>query len=531
MKRLIYILLLTPVLFSCNDFLDTTPTDFITLDNYYKTESDVNTALTGIYDILGKSYVYGRTMYFEQDIADEGFWLRSTGPITDLAYNNYDPSDLKVEGLWANLYDGVKRANIFLENIDNSDLNMDPEKKKVAKGEATFLRAYYYFLLVSNWGDVPLRLASTTSVNNTNCARTPSSQIYAYIVKDMEKSYDMVNKANAYAHNGRITKSVVAGILARVNLKMAGYPLGDVSRWKEARKWAAVVMDDMDSRHELNPDYKQIFINHCQDIYDTKECIWEVEFNKGSTGGQEEEGSLGAITGIGCSDVEFGYSYASVHVFSAYYNKFATGDLRRDWTINDYYYGTKAEGFVHKPYTAAQIYNRSNAKWRREYETAKPKNTNTTPINFPILRYADVLLMFAEAENEVNNGPTLEAYEAVNEVRRRGYGLYLATPPNPDINADLPPYLDVVDFRTAIQKERTLELGFEGLRKFDLIRWGIYLSTMQNLTNNVRQTAPAGIYMTCGIECAQNTAERHLLFPIPSSEMSLNKLATQNLNW
>lgn len=530
MKRLLYILTIALGIYSCDDFLDTTPTDFITLNNYYKTEIDVNTALMGVYDVIGKTYTYGRTMYFEQDVADEGFWLRSMGPINDLAYNNYDPSDLKVNNLWTTLYDGIKRANMFLENIDNPDLDMDADKVTVAKGQVIFLRAYYHFLLVSNWGDIPLKLSSTESVKHVNIARTPEKEVYAYIVKDMEKSFQMVRKASEYAHNGLITKSTVAGILARVNMKMAGYPLQDATRWKEARKWASVVINDMDGFHQLNPDYKQIFINHCQDKYDTKECLWEVEFSKGMTGGQEEEGSLGSIVGIPTGDNTIGYSYGSVHVYSAYFKKFEDKDLRRDWTINDYYYDS-ANGNAKKAYTASQIYNRCNAKWRREYETAKPKNTNTTPINFPILRYSDVLLMFAEADNEITDAPSLEAYEAVNEVRRRGYGLLLPTPPDPDVEADLPPYLDKMDFRMAIQKERTLELGFEALRRFDLIRWGLLLSTMQNLTNDVKQTAPAGIYNTCAIEAPRNTSERHLVFPVPSAEMSLNKLATQNIGW
>ena len=134
-------------------------------------------------------------------------------------------------------------------------------------------------------------------------------------------------------------KSTIAGILARVNLKMAGYPLNKTERFEEARKWALVVMDTQNG-HELNPDYKQIFINHCQDIYDTKECLWEVEFGKVATGGQEEEGSLGAITGIGNSDKAFGYSYGAMRTTERYYRSFEEGDLRRDWTINNYYYGT-----------------------------------------------------------------------------------------------------------------------------------------------------------------------------------------------
>lgn len=533
MKKYIYAGLLLLTLGSCSDFLDTVPTDFITPKNYFKTESDINTALTGIYDILGKTGTYGRTMYFELDTSDEGFNGLSQQTI-DLSLNNYDASDVKVYNLWTLLYDGINRANIFLENIDNSDIQMSEEKIRIAKGEAMFLRAYYYFLLVTNWGDVPLKLESTKSVYDVNIERTSAEIVYNRVISDMEDAYDMVPRATVYRYNSRITKSTVAGILARVNLKMAGFPLNKTERFAEARKWALEVMNP-ENGHELNPDYKQVFINHCQDIYDTKECIWEVEFGKVDTGGQEEEGSLGSISGIGNSDRTFGYSYGAMHATERYYRLFGEGDLRRDWTINDYYYGVvNGVPNTHVPYSDAQIYNRSNAKWRREYETATPKNVGTTPINFPILRYSDVLLMFAEAENEVN-GPTEAAFEAVNKVRRRAYGLNLpeqqVNPVDAEIRAEveLPENLDQADFRIAIQKERSLELGFEALRRFDLIRWGIYLSTMRDLSNEIKNSAPA-TYKFAG-RAAENTSERHLLLPIPSLEMALNKLMKQNPDW
>ena len=417
---------------------------------------------------------------------------------------------------------------MLLENIDNAD--MDATKMEVARGEAMFLRAYYYFILVSNWGDVPLLLESIKLPTNVHRARTDSKEIYKFIVEEMETAFSKVNYITNYKHNGRISKSAVAGILARVNLKMAGFPLLDKSRYAEARKWALEAMKP-EHEHELNPDYKQIFINHCQDKYDIKECIWEVEFGKVSTGGQEEEGSIGAINGIGNSDRTFGYSYGAVHTTKRYYDLFEPDlDLRRDWAINDYYYGTVGGvANSHVPYSATQIYNRCSAKWRREYETALPKNVNTTPINFPVLRFSDVLLMFAEADNAVNGGPTAEAYEAVNQVRRRGYGLLLETPPNPTADPDLPTGLDEVDFQLAIQKERSLELGLEALRRFDLIRWGIYVSTMRDLANEVATTAPS-IYQHAG-RTAKNTTERHLLLPIPIDEMSLNSLIKQNPGW
>lgn len=530
MKRIIYGFFALSVLtgsVGCNKMLDKQPTDFIYPGDYFKTEIDVMTALAGVYDVMGKTNTYSRTLIFENDISDEGFNSLSSTPI-DLSFNNHDASHVGVNGMWNLWYQGINRANTLLKNIDNKDLVMDATKRNIAKGEALFLRGYYYFMLASNWGAVPLRLEPTANVADVNIPRTPVAKVFEQIVKDMETAADLVAPASAYAINSRITKSTVWGILARVNLKWAGEPLKNTAKFAEAKKWAEKVMDPANG-HSLNPDYKQIFINHAQDKYDTKECLWEVEFNKLSTGGQEEEGGVGSITGIPNTDRTFGYSYGALHVQARYYNSFEAGDLRRDWTINPYYYGTVGGVTNTKVnYAANQIYNRCNAKWRREYETATPKNVNTTPINFPLLRYADVLLMYAEAENEIN-GPTAEAYNAINAVRKRAFGLTLPTPPNPAPVYELSG-LDQDAFRSAIRSERTHELGFEALRKFDLIRWGIYVTTMNALGLEVNATAPSDWKAKASL-AGTNAAERHLLLPIPSSEMALNKALFQNPEW
>jgi starch-binding outer membrane protein, SusD/RagB family len=537
MRKFVYtaLLALSAGVMSCDDFLDTTPTDFVSPANYFKTESDINTALTGVYDILGKAY--SRTIWFELDVADQFFDFRSYANI-DLSFHNFDASDPKLSALWSNLYQGIDRANVVLANIDKAD--MDPAKKEVARGEAKFLRAYYYFLLVNYWGDVPLRLEPTKSVNDVNVPRTPAAQIYSFLVKEMEEAEALVNPISAYAYNSRVTKSAVQGILARVYLKMAGAPLNDKSKYADALKWALKVKAS--GFHSLNPSYAQIFINHSKDIYDKQESIWEVEFNKAGNL-TFEEGNLGATNGISSTSLDIGYSYAVVNVLEKQFSLYqpavlrdslsTTGapvgtlkistspDTRRDWNISPWYYQTTAPGGK-RSYTSTQIYNRKNAKWRREYEVALPKAQNTTPANFPVLRYADVLLMIAEAENELN-GPA-SAFEPLNQVRRRAFGKLLpgATNPNEyDVTG-----LDKDDFRIAVQEERSRELFSEGLRKFDLIRWGEYLVVMNDLKSRITQTAPADYAYAA--KAALNTTERHLLLPIPLAETTLNSAITRN---
>src|SRR5690606_34633957 len=157
-KYLLSILLLSFT--SCNSFLKEDPTDFVSPANFFSNEKEVFSSLIGVYDILGKREIYGRYMFFEMDMSDEGYFgLPSTGQ--DLALYNYDIGDGKLLAVWTSLYNGINRANVLLENIDKAD--MDDQLREVYRGEALFLRGYYYFLLTSNWGRVPLRLESTKS--------------------------------------------------------------------------------------------------------------------------------------------------------------------------------------------------------------------------------------------------------------------------------------------------------------------------------------------------------------------------------
>ncbi len=602
MKRILILLFISAFALSCKKFLDTKPTDSLAPANYYNTEAEINAALTGVYDILGKSATYGRNLYFEMDVADDAF-IAQPNWTQDIAVYNYSPSDVKINDTWTALYNGVNRANMLLESIDKA--NMDATKKNIARGEALFLRAYYFFVLTTNWGNVPLRLSSTKMPSDVNFANTPYKTIYEQIVKDMETAAELVNPTTAYPHAGRITKSVVWGILARVNLKMAGAPLNDLSRYNEVIKWAEKVKG---AGHSLNPSYSQVFINMCQNKYDTKESIWEVEFNK-KNDLSEEEGAVGSINGIAAT-ASLGFSYGLKHTTDSYYRSFEDGDLRRDWNISPYYYAADNSRIGYGP---TQIYNRYDAKWRREYEVATPKFNSSTTINFPLLRYADVLLMLAEAENEIN-GPTTKAFDAINEVRRRAFGKTLAsfemvksvTVSTGGTNYTVAPTVtltggggtgakatatvssgrvtavyitdmgtgytsaptisftggyatnapvatgatasavltntqtanhdlsitnttDDVAFRNAVRKERSFELAYEGLRRFDLVRWGQFTSSMENIARDIIATAPTAY--SYAARAGQNVTEKDNLFAIPASEISLNKLIIQNKGW
>ncbi|WP_256009926.1 RagB/SusD family nutrient uptake outer membrane protein [Desertivirga xinjiangensis] len=508
----------------CEKFLEKDPT-FIVKENFYNNETDVNAGLAGVYDILGREQLYGDRLAVDFSIADEGFYNRSSYTSGPAVYN-FDASNSDVANAWKYLYEGIERANVFLSRIDG--VSMDEKNKTAAKGEVKFLRAYYYFLLVTNWGDVPLKTEPTSSVDDIDIARTPQKDVYDFITAEMEASEAMVKTATEIGYGGKVSKSAVRGILARVYLKMAGYPLnGGRPMYEEALKWAKKVVDPEGEgkEHRLLPSYKQIFINYAADRYDIGESIWEVEFY-GNRGGDFEAGRIGNTLGLQCNEEigdGHGFSYGLISTTKKLFDSYEATDLRRDWNIAPYQYTYRTVNNTVNVadstfWTATQIYNRNCGKFRRVYESVKPKNKNYTPQNYPLLRYADVLLMLVEAENEVN-GATAYAVGYLKEVRDRANASDITNTVlgNPEA------------LKTALRKERFIELAFEGLRKFDLIRWGIFVSEMDQLGTDI--SATAGSALNFGALAGNNVTSRNNLLPIPVLELSLNKAMVQNEGW
>ncbi|MFH6998541.1 RagB/SusD family nutrient uptake outer membrane protein [Flavobacterium sp. FlaQc-57] len=568
MKKIYIILVLAAfTTSSCENFLDTEPVQKIAIEQYYTNEAGLTSALAGVYDPLGQETLYGNQLFFNLEICtDEGYYARNT-QISGPSVNSFDATDVNVSNMWYELYNGINRANDLIAHIDLP--TMDEDKRKVILGEALFLRGYYYFLLVSKFGDVPLRLTPTTSPNQAALAKTPSTEIYAQILKDMTEAEAKVSATKPLTAS-RVYKTVVQGILARVCLQMAGYPLMDNTKYADALAWSKKVIDS--GQHQLNisfktiaptgqpatyyntfnpsiaantPNnaYRQIFINAGEDAYDTNESMWEIEFtgNRASDS-YVEGGRLGNNIGITFSPAatsplvaSMGHCYGFLKGTGKLFRSYdpAGNDLRRDWVLTTYTLNNSTGARANLAKTIQ--YGRDCGKWRREYETLTPKNKNYTPINYPILRYADVLLMYAEAENQVN-GPSASAIEAVNKVRRRGYGqtnvsaAYALSDAATTVAASSKP-----SFQLFIEDERMRELCFEGTRRSDLIRWNKFVTTMNTVGADMA-AAPTTGTLTSGNQQygglgGKNVVEKHLLFPIPSLEISSNTLMTQNKGW
>ncbi len=519
MKRFVLLLTIAASLASsCSKVLDKDP-DFVSPENYYNNEADLMKALNGVYNRLidQNQRMYSRGLFSYLVVSDEAFFRNIS--INNIRVMVFDAGDLDIGRIWECMYEAINRANLLLENVHKA--KMDETQRNAIKGEALFLRAYFYYLLADLYGPVPLKLYSTKSPLDANLPRSPLADVYAQVVKDMKEAETLVNDITYFTHNERISKTAVQAVLARVFLKMAGEPLKDVSKYNDALEYTNKVIGS--GLHSLNPDFKQIFINHSRNINDSKECLWEVGMYGNKIGNYDLAGSVGVENGIECPSEAIGYSGGAMKITAKLYNLFGTKDtLRRDWSIAPYRYVASGSSTVKTNWTNAQIYERNPGKWRREYESeAKARLYNST--NFPLVRYSDVLLMKAEAENEVFNGPTPEAYDAINMVRRRAFGKPVDVA---DADADIPAGMTKDDFFVELQNERLRELCFEGIRKHDLIRWGSYVFTMKNLAADITANAP-GTWKYAA-SAGNNTTARNVLFPIPITELTINDKIEQN---
>lgn len=574
------ILSLTCLTVASCDFLDKEPTK-LTPEVYFNNAGEAASFLTSVYAPLASQNYYGNEYMFMVCGDDLSHYGGGRNPQSNgaIACNNANSSSPQFSNLWQTLYTGIDRANTFLENVDKT-ADISDKLRLQYKSEARFMRAFYYFTLVQGWGDVPFKITSTNSVTGLDIPRTDKQTIYDFITTEMSECAEGLSTAAELGYKpGHVSKSTAWGILARVYLFRAGEHFRDKTSpdemkiqeyFKQAGIYAQKVMGQ---GHDLTDNYWDVFIDICSNKYNStgkNESIWEVEFSGDYTSEIRAEGRIGNLLGIKCPDVSndqslldakdpgFGYAYfwSTPKLYELYVNN---GDLKRmNWSIAPFEYieATKGKGITGRQFEFGKIkevkeqywdvsysygegdkdkkigdfekteadseknYSRACGKYRREYELyGSKKNKNYTSINVPLLRYSDVLLMVAEAENETNGQPTALAYQCLNKVRERAG---IKTYPEGS--------LDKAAFRQAVKDERAMELCFEYTRRYDLIRWGEYVKNMNELSARAQQGANANwstgpsysVYTFFKITDAYN------YFPIPDSEMSVNKAITQN---
>ncbi|CCH52057.1 RagB/SusD domain protein [Fibrisoma limi BUZ 3] len=458
---------------SACEVLEQIPESSFTPDNFYKNADDARAAVSSVYDPLNSSNLFGQVVWILQDQAtDDAEWGggRSTAnqAKNDLDKHTFTPATSTFQSIWTTTYQGINRTNAVIERVPG--ITMDETLKARYIAEAKFMRAFYYFSLVRLFGGVPLVLQETKSLNNLNVARASVDDVYKQIVQDFTDAEAVLPATYTGADRGRATKGAATAFLAKVYLTRRD--------WTNAVTKAKQVIDS--GTYDLWTTFPEVFLIANKN---GKESVFEMQ----ALGGGFSEGSLmqgymrppfDRVNGV----AGFGDDPPTENLYRTY----RPDDKRRDVTLK-LYSATSTPAAPASITFPCYVY-----KYLDPSATGNGEGSN----NYPILRYADVLLMYAEALNE-QNGPTADAYAAINRIRRRA-GL-----------ADLSG-LTKDQFRDAILLERRLELAFEGHRWYDLVRTGRLIDAMK--AQNPSIVVP----------------ESHLLYPIPQTERDVNPQLTQN---
>lgn len=465
--------LLALSLTACNDqFLDLAPISAVNTNTFFRSQSDVLTALNGAYGALQFSGQYGQ-LYIVAEIPSDDTRPALSGSVTD--QDEFDKFYIRTTNpfildRWNSGYRGIYRVNALLERI--GAVPMDETLKKRVIGETKFLRALMYFNLVRVFGGVPLVLTEITDPSQGyDYSRASVADVYTQLTKDLTEAETALPATYTGTDVGRATSGAVKSLLGKVYLTQ--------KRYAEAATKLKEVIDA--NTYSLLPSYATLFRAANKN---NRESIFEVQYKKGNLGEGSNWANQYAPEFSGNVVIQFGGA-GNNQPTADLIQSYETGDPRRDLSL--------ATSYVNASGTTIS-YN-----FIRKYQDP-PVSNNDSEDNWYVLRYADVLLMYAEALNETGNAATALPY--LNQVRKR-VGLADKTG------------LNQVDLRTAIEQERRVELAFEGHRWFDLVRTSRALPVLQAKLTAIGIKTPV--------------TEANLLFPIPQSQIDINPTkVTQN---
>ena len=490
MKKIILTLILSVGLFvSCTE-LEVTPTSFVTKENFFVTQDDAIASVTAVYASLsldpGEQSLFGRNLYFLTDMASDyaAAGVSATNPqVRALSSLTHDATSDRVQVAWRQIYAGINRANVAIDNIPKTAAS-DVIKTRLIN-EAKFIRGLLYFHAVRLWGGVPIVLHEPTSiqVESLKSRRATVEEVYAQIISDLTDA-EALPSTYTGTNVGRATSGAAKAILAKVYLTRKDWP-NAILKAKEV----------------INGGYGYALFENFADLFDKtkkngKEHIFSVQFEPNQAGNGSSGSTFQATSFTGFTATEPADIISDVAMF---YDIYATGDTRRD--------ASYVKQLVN-PATGA-LYTFPKPLFKKYLDLNNLATPSNVAINFPIIRYADILLSLAEAINE-KDGATLEAHELVNQVRRRAFAKPISTP---DVTVDLIG-LTTAQLREAIREERKKEFVQEGQRWFDLVRWGTLVTEVKKVT------------------AKNSVSERNNLYPIPQSERNIDPIGLpQNPNY
>jgi starch-binding outer membrane protein, SusD/RagB family len=467
---------------SCSKFLDLKPvSDGIAVENqssdsvYYKSANEAEAALAGVYAGFRNEY-FELDYFVNGDAQSDDTYAGADNP-ANFQIDEYtiDATNSNVSRDWAYLYSIIGQANTVINNVNAvTDPDLTAERKNQIISEASFMRAFMYFQLVQLWGDVPLQLTEIKTMSAELLpelypimfpARNPMSEVYTQIIKDLEIA--LPNVPATAINKNYVTKGAVNALLAKV------YATQEPHDWNKVLQYCN---DVIAGPYSLLPDYDQLWDNAHEN---SAESIFEINYE-----GTSSSGNWGAGMFMGFDWKKFNIpSNDLVDAFDA-----ENDNIR------------KASSITFLDVTGKwsdQNWPQTNYPFINKYRIY----TSPSPQNYIFLRLADILLLKAEALNET--GDLAGAATLVNQIRSR-------------VSLPVTNSSDQASMRLAIEKERRLELAFEGIRWFDLKRTGRAIDVINSVTNFGN--------MTKTYQLDQN----RLLWPIPQAELDKNTKLVQN---
>ncbi|MDR1403364.1 MAG: RagB/SusD family nutrient uptake outer membrane protein [Tannerellaceae bacterium] len=492
---------LLTVLPACDNILETIPTDRISSEVYWQNEEDALYASNAIYRYLDGIEIIrfdGMTDILHANIQFSDWAAIERG--------EYDSNMEYIQTLWTQYYKGIRAVNYFLENVDRIEAS-DLRNLTVLGAEVRTIRAYLYIQLVMLFGDIPLVTTSMESVQEGKEAhRNPASEIWSFVDKELtETAATLPVKA---ASTGRIAKGAAFALKARANLYQGN--------WREAADAAKAVMEL--GEYSLHPSYEKLFLYENEN---NREVILDKQFLKDSY-----SNNLFALLAPFSQKQQGPVYVPTKNIFDAYeendprlsYSIYLPGAILPNGDTYDPTPGSGTQDEIANTYLATSLgYNIK--KYINPEDLANPGNCG---VNIILVRYAEVLLTYAEAMIEENKIDA-SVLSAINQVRRREDVMA------PEITAGL----SQSDMRGIIRRERLVELAFEGLRLFDCRRWRTAETLFSGRVEGMTYQAGDGSWKTIRIEGFVKIFDpgKHYLFPIPQKEMDLNPFFTQNPKW
>jgi starch-binding outer membrane protein, SusD/RagB family len=493
-KKIAMLTLIFFVIAGCKDYLEVQPKSQISVSDAFSNVPNATNAVIGVYDELMGDNGYGIriNMYYPYDSdeiivsgnLDNG--RRGIGRYQLLLTN------AELRNPFLQLYRGIEKANLCIEQIPNMvqySKGTDADKKELRRlhGEALTVRAQFFFELIRNWGDVPAPMVPAYKQPDLFIPQADRDATYNKILEDLKMATDLVGwRSEIPVRNERITKGAIKALRAKIALFRGGYSLrssGKMERnadyqtyYKIARDECADIMAKR-GEHTLNPVFEDIWKKYLSSF--TYDPAGEIIFEVGAGGSNSSSDSrMANYNGPSVNAASrYGTGGGGLLALPNYFYAFDSVDTRRDVTVTLY---SIAATNIKAPRRLGEL---TDGKFRKDWRNPLLPGTALNPgYNWPMIRFSDVLLMFAEAENELN-GPTAPAISAFEEVRKRAYkGNEAKIGKTPT---------DKAGFFDAIANERYLEFGSEGIRKFDLIRWNLLNQKIEETRTKIQNMRDA----------------------------------------